>query len=89
MLDAKNYNNALILYEVITANAPKAPGAHLQRARAYAALGNESKAIEELRAAIQDGISDQDSLDHPEFAALQKDPAFQSIYASLHQNSAE
>jgi dienelactone hydrolase len=89
MIDAKDYGNALILYEVITANATKAPGAHLQRARAYAALGNKNNALEELRAAIRDGVSDSEDLKDPEFAALQKDPAFQSIADSLHQTKAE
>jgi hypothetical protein len=77
------------MYEVITQNALKAPGAHLQRARAYAALGNKSKALEELRAAIQDGLTGYETLDQPEYATLQNDTGYQSISASLHQTNAE
>lgn len=89
LLDAKQYADALVLYEAIVTNATKAPGAHLQRARAYAALGNKTKAFEELRAAIQDGVSDPEDLNQPELSRFHNDPAFQTLLGSLHPTTAQ
>ncbi|HET9697232.1 MAG TPA: hypothetical protein VFP40_10230 [Terriglobales bacterium] len=82
-LDSKDYRNALVLYDVIVSIAKQAPGAHLQKARAYAGLNDSKQALEELRLAVRDGLLDPASLDQPEFAFLRASPEFKSILASV------
>jgi dienelactone hydrolase len=83
LLDSKDYRMALVMYDVIVSNAKQAPGAHLQKARALAAMGDKKKSIEELRLSVRDGLTGPANLEQPEFASLHGDPQFQSILESV------
>jgi pimeloyl-ACP methyl ester carboxylesterase len=89
MIADKDYSNALLLYDVIVANAVAAPGAHLQRSRIYLLMGDKSKAIAEARLSVKDGINDPEIFSDPEFAVLKSDPEFKALLDSLHPNKAE
>jgi dienelactone hydrolase len=84
MIVAKDYANALTLYDVIIANAASAPGAHLQKSKIYVLMGDRTKALSEAKLAVKDGVTDPDAFSEPEFAALKSDPEFQALLASLH-----
>lgn len=89
LIEKKQFSDAIILYGLITSTATKAPGAHLQRARAYAGLKDKKRAMNELRAAIQDGLRSRSDLDQPEFALFKASPDFNQLVDSIPQSGSE
>jgi hypothetical protein len=89
MIVEKDYANAILLYDVIIANAVSAPGAHLQKSKIYILMGDRAKALAEARLAVKDGIDDPETFSGPEFAALKSTPEFNVLLQSLHPTKAE
>ena len=85
----KDYANALLLYDVIIANAVVAPGAHLQKSKIYILEGDKTKALTEAHLAIKDGIDDSENFSDPEFSTLKSDPSFKALLDSLHPAKTE
>jgi dienelactone hydrolase len=89
MILAKDYANALTLYDVIVSSTATAPGAHLQKSKIYILMGNRKKALSEARLAVKDGVNDPDAFSEPEFTTLKSDPEFQALLGSLHPMKTE
>jgi tetratricopeptide (TPR) repeat protein len=60
---------------------------HFRLACAYARLGNNDKAFENLNVVIKTGFSNTEALKEADFSSLKKDPRFQEILVDAEKNA--
>jgi dienelactone hydrolase len=75
---------AATYFEIASRIAPKSPAPLFDLARAQARLGDKKGALQSLRQAVEKGLKDAALLrETSEFSALQDDPQFKKLLASL------
>lgn len=83
-LQDKDYELAVLCFELARRAMPTSPGPDYQMARVHAIKGKKKEVFESLRDAVQKGLRSTDLLRNtPEFAVLQSEPEFQKILESL------
>ncbi len=56
---------------------------HSALASAYAVTGDNKQAVSELRKAVEDGLSNPETLNDKDFDNLRDDPAFKELVAQV------
>jgi poly(3-hydroxybutyrate) depolymerase len=80
---AKNYTVAKVMFEAATIIHPDLPWPHSSLAEVYAASGDNKHAVSELRKAVDDGLSNPDTLNDKDFDRVRDDPAFKELVAQV------
>ena len=84
----KDYDLALIHFEVWSTLLPAQPAPSYHLARTWAAAGKKKNALRALRNAVALGLSRPESLAHEDFASLQSDGEFQKLLAEVKKKAA-
>ena len=80
---AKNYSVAKVMFEAATIIHPDLAWTHSSLAEVYAVSGDNKRAMSELRTAVDDGLSNPETLNNKDFDPLRDDPAFKGLVAQV------
>ncbi|HEY6331402.1 MAG TPA: hypothetical protein VI756_18900 [Blastocatellia bacterium] len=76
----RSYARAVQVLSVGTAVRPESQGLFLELAKAYAGLNQKDKALDALKKAVSNGLSNASAIeDDPDFGSLKNDPEYQRI----------
>jgi hypothetical protein len=78
-LEQKDYNRALIYFDLIAAGSEEPGWAHYHRARVFAMAGEKKNMLAELKVCLEGDIHDSDALNPPEFDPYRNAPEFQKL----------
>jgi dienelactone hydrolase len=84
MLYSKSYDRAIQTLTIASEVHPDSPGIFVELARGYAGRKEKQKAIDSLKKAVANGLSDPTAIeDQAEFASLSAEPEFKALLAGL------
>jgi tetratricopeptide (TPR) repeat protein len=81
---ARNYPIAKLLLQAATVIRPEIAWAHTSLANVYAVTGDKKRAINELRKAVDNGLSSPETLNDKSYDLIREDPAFKELVARLN-----
>jgi len=82
-MQARNYTVAKVMFEAATIIHPDLAWTHSSLAEVYALSGDNKHAVSELRKAVEDGLSNPETLNDKDFDPLRDDPAFKELVAQV------
>ena len=81
-MEKKDYNAALVYFDLAAAGSSNPGFAHYQRARVYAMTSHKKDMLAELRLALSGGYREKSALEGDEFQAYRNDAEFQALAAA-------
>jgi len=81
---ARDYPSAKLMFQAATVIRPEAAWAHSSLANVYAVTGDKKHAVSELRKAVDEGLSNPETLNDKNYDPLRGDPAFKDLVARVN-----
>ncbi len=81
---ARDYPSAKLMFQAATVIRPEAAWAHSSLANVYAVTGDKKHAVSELRKAVDEGLSNPETLNDKNYDLLRGDPAFKELVARVN-----
>jgi predicted esterase len=84
LLEKRDFTRAIFFLTVATEIRPESPWVWYDRACAYSRSGDQRRALQDLRAAVEKGFRDRDHMaGDPDLAPLREEPAFQELLRAM------
>jgi Tfp pilus assembly protein PilF len=84
---SRDYPSAKLMFQAATVIRPEAAWAHSSLANVYAVTGDKKHAVSELRKAVDEGLSNPETLSDKNYDSLRDDPAFRELVARVNEKA--